>query len=167
MESISRNHPRNLGAQELGRDATCVWDDCADEPHTELAAPLCMDHAKKLTVQVMLLTSNKISHVSKRMDNKTEAAHKPDKLTRATPHGLVYFIQFADRIKIGFTTDLDNRLKNLPHDRILALVPGTVSTEKQFHNMFKDLRITGEWFAMHRKLLDYIGTIPKHEQLAA
>jgi hypothetical protein len=115
----------------------------------------------------MLLTSNKISHKTKRLDNKQEPAHEPEKTERSARYGYVYFIRFSDRIKIGYTDDPHRRLKNLPHDEILALVPGTMSTEKKYHNMFKDLRLTGEWFASHRRLLDFIGTLPKHELLNA
>ena len=167
MESITRNHPRNLGAQELGRDATCVWDECEDIPYEELAAPLCLNHAKRLTVQVMLLTSGKISHRTKKLDTKQAPAHEPVTTERSARYGYVYFVRFADRIKIGYSDDPTARLKNLPHDEILALVPGTMSTEKKYHNMFKDIRITGEWFASHRKLIDFIRTLPVHESLAA
>lgn len=167
MESISRNHPRNLGPLERGRDATCVWDDCKDVPHEELAAPLCLNHAKRLTVQVMLLTSGKINHHTKRLNTQQPPVFEAEKNVREARYGFVYFVRFADRIKIGYSDDPTLRLRNIPHDEILAFVPGTMSTEKKYHNMFKDLRITGEWFASHRRLLDYIGTLPVHEALAA
>jgi hypothetical protein len=58
-------------------------------------------------------------------------------------------------------------MKNVPHDEILALVPGTLSTERMYHNKFDALRITGEWFDNDPRLTDFIKTLPVHESLAA
>jgi hypothetical protein len=167
MPSINVNNPQNLGSRPRGRDALCVWDFCKNEPNEGLNAPLCMDHAKQLTVQVMLLTSNKVRPSRKGMTNRAEPAHKPEPETRAAKKGHVYFIRFGDRIKIGFTTSVTTRMKNLPHDEILALVPGTLSTERMYHKQFDAIRITGEWFDNDPRLTDFIKTLPVHETLAA
>ena len=167
MSSVDERILKNLDKFQNVRDVLCVWDGCSDDAHPHLEAPLCMNHAKRLTVQVMLLTAK---------DQKPEKRAEPVKRTASKLHrldipkerqGLVYFIKFADRIKIGFTTDLPTRMKQLPHDQILALIPGAVSTERQLHKKFDDIRITGEWFANDPRLTDYIDTLPKHELLAA
>jgi len=166
MASITEDNPRNLGARVRGRDALCVWDYCNDVPSEDLGAPLCMNHAKQLTVQVMLLTSKTVRPISKTRTS-TEHAHTATPETRATKKGHVYFIRFGDRIKIGFTTSVTTRMKNVPHDEILALVPGTLSTERMYHKQFDAIRITGEWFDNDPRLTDFIKTLPVHETLAA
>ena len=166
MSSVDQRILKNVDKFQNIRDVVCVWDGCGSDAHPHLTAPLCMDHAKKLTVQVMLLTTKDPKPVTTRKQIKQVAdLHRMD--IPKERQGLVYFIQFADRIKIGFTTDLPTRMRQLPHDKILALIPGAVSTERQLHRKFDAIRITGEWFANDPRLTDYIETLPKHELLAA
>jgi hypothetical protein len=66
--------------------------------------------------------------------------------------GLVYFIRFGDRIKIGFSRRILNRLNDLPHEEVLLLIPGTFKTEGALHNEFSHLRVSGEWFQAHPDL---------------
>ena len=150
------------------QDMVCVYNGCNVSPHPELSAPLCMDHAKKITVQVMLLNNTTVTQATPNFGRtnarKIAEPYAPGGRSR---DGLVYFIRFGDRIKIGFTTSLKNRMKGLPYDEILALIPGTVSDEKKLHKKFDDIRITGEWFDHDHRLTDFIKTLPKHELLAA
>lgn len=62
------------------------------------------------------------------------------------PFGVVYYIAFGDRIKIGTTTDLKARMSALPHDEILAVEPGSNELEKRRHREFGEHRLRGEWF---------------------
>lgn len=69
------------------------------------------------------------------------------------PTGIVYLMG-CDRsktLKIGYTTDIDRRLKELQRDyhfplRVLATREGTMKAEKRLLNSFKRLRVKGEWF---------------------
>lgn len=70
--------------------------------------------------------------------------------------GLVYFLRFGDRIKIGFTTNLAERLKAIPHDELLHTEAGTMREEKRCHAAFGHLRETGEWFRAEPDLLAFI-----------
>jgi hypothetical protein len=167
MASVNQNRVlKNASKFQNIRDVVCVWDGCGLDAHPHLTAPLCMDHAKKLTVQVMLLTAKDPKPSTKQQAKKHAAEvhrlHAPKERV-----GLVYFIKFSDRVKIGFTTDLATRMRQLPHDEILAVIPGTVSDEQALHKKFDALRITGEWFDNDPRLTDFIKTLPVHESLAA
>jgi hypothetical protein len=59
---------------------------------------------------------------------------------------VVYFIRFGDRIKIGTSQDFYTRLNSIPHDEILAVLPGDREVEQQLHRRFAEHRIKGEWF---------------------
>jgi len=72
------------------------------------------------------------------------------------PGQVVYYIRFGDRVKIGSTGNLARRLKDLPHDELLATEPGTTVTEFARHAQFDELRITGEWFQYVEPLTDHI-----------
>lgn len=70
---------------------------------------------------------------------------------------VVYYIRFGERIKIGTTFDLEQRLAALPHDEVLLTEPGGVELEKQRHRQFNAHLIAGrEWFEAHPDLLAFI-----------
>lgn len=69
---------------------------------------------------------------------------------------VVYYILFADRVKIGTTSNLRRRLTHLPHDKLLAVELGGYDIEAERHQQFHDLRITGEWFQYVDPLLGHI-----------
>jgi hypothetical protein len=75
--------------------------------------------------------------------------------------GWVYFVRNGKAIKIGFTTDLDQRLKRLQTAssstlELLGAVAGTLEDEQNLHRRFANLQIRGEWFRGHTSLMAYI-----------
>lgn len=58
----------------------------------------------------------------------------------------VYYIRFCCRVNIGFTTNLPERLKIIPHHEVLATEPGGQDVERSRHDEFESLRDVGEWF---------------------
>ena len=71
----------------------------------------------------------------------------------------VYFIRNGNRLKIGTTTDLKNRIRTLalrPENVVLLLIGGR-QLERQLHSKFKNLRIgTTEWFVYDGQLVEYV-----------
>jgi hypothetical protein len=86
--------------------------------------------------------------------------------------GYVYFIQM-DRIgpiKIGFTKDIGKRLLSLqvgsPYPlRLLLITPGNERFEKEIHSCLNNLRMEGEWFLPHPKLLKEIEFMRSQDHL--
>jgi hypothetical protein len=75
--------------------------------------------------------------------------------------GWVYFIRNAKAIKIGFTTDIEQRMKRLQTAsssplELLGTVAGTLQDEQNLHLRFANLRLRGEWFRGHTSLMAYI-----------
>lgn len=64
------------------------------------------------------------------------------------PFSLVYYLGFGDRIKIGTTTDLNQRLQSIPHDELLAFERGSRALERRRHRQFAADLVPGqrEWF---------------------
>lgn len=62
-------------------------------------------------------------------------------------------------MKIGFTTNMVNRMKAVPHEAILGTVPGTMVDERGYHAQFAHLRVTGEWFRAEPDLLAFIADV--------
>jgi hypothetical protein len=74
-----------------------------------------------------------------------------------TRTSVVYYIRFADRIKIGTSTNPRPRLRSLPHDEVLAFELGDHALEKKRHTQFAATRIPGgEWFVPSDELSAHI-----------
>lgn len=85
----------------------------------------------------------------------------PDELNNPLPPGvhwniparkhapLIYFLRNGNRIKIGTTTDLKRRIRNLAlrPEHVVLLEPGGRDKEREFHNRFAKYRDGNtEWF---------------------
>lgn len=60
-------------------------------------------------------------------------------------------IECMNYVKIGFTTDIRNRLSQLQvatplRLKLVALFEGDMETEKQLHKQFEEHAVRGEWF---------------------
>ena len=84
--------------------------------------------------------------------------------TEQEQNGLVYYIRFGDRIKIGTTTNLPGRLADIPHDELLATEPGGFLLEGYRHHQFAHLRLTGEWFRADAALEKHIKAVQSRRQ---
>lgn len=69
---------------------------------------------------------------------------------------VVYFIRYRDRIKIGTTIRLRDRLRALPFDDLLAVIPGGREVERDWHLRYEGHRDHGEWFAYTEAMIDTI-----------
>ncbi|MFI6228614.1 GIY-YIG nuclease family protein [Micromonospora echinospora] len=72
---------------------------------------------------------------------------------------VVYYLRFADRIKIGYSRNLGSRLIAIPHDELLVVEPGAREVERRRHEQFAKQRIKGEWFTITDDLMQHIETL--------
>lgn len=78
-----------------------------------------------------------------------------------TPNGNVYFVRRAGEVKIGFTTDIDQRLQKFRSASaddfsVLLMIPGTPALEQYFHRKFCQQRIVREWFHLAGPIEEFI-----------
>lgn len=75
---------------------------------------------------------------------------------------VVYYMRFADRIKIGTTVDLPRRLGDLHCDALLGYELGGHDLEKRRHRQFFRSRVIPhrEWFFQSEELLAHIAALP-------
>lgn len=71
---------------------------------------------------------------------------------------VVYYGQQGERIKIGTSTQVDERCRELKVT-LLATEPGSYAEEAERHKRFAHLRIKGEWFRPGPDLLAHIATL--------
>lgn len=84
---------------------------------------------------------------------------------------IVYYIRFGDRVKIGTTKDLAQRLKAIPHDEVMATEPGGPYVEQQRHKQFEHLQVRKgahrEWFDLTPELAEHIAVVKSRMVSAA
>ena len=82
----------------------------------------------------------------------------------ADSEGTIYFVKSKTSVKIGFTTNIKNRLRHLKgHNpkkiKLLTTIPGTKETEKTLHKTFSDYLIHGEWFKYTSEVKQFINEL--------
>lgn len=85
--------------------------------------------------------------------------------TSPKPTGHIYFASDGRYIKIGFASNVKNRVASLQtgHHKKLAVLrveKGTMEDEAKFHERFATLRARGEWFRREGELAEYVGIEP-------
>lgn len=165
--------------------------DCGNNPHPGNSYGVCSPHWRKLAdewlgerpqVTVQCINCTKLSTIdSVELDYATcqfchkqisepglirELVERQRAAQIARPAnkdllGVVYYLRFSDRVKIGFTTDLDVRAQQIPHDEIVAAEPGTYALESQRHTEFSPERLTerGEWFNLTPRLAFHMANV--------
>lgn len=117
----------------------CAWPGCyLDIRGQEIRVPFCWQHARKIYIEVRD-SIEATRHFMMQQANKVIEAEQQRQ-------GYVYFIQFQQQVKIGFSTQPQVRIASLPHDRVIAVIEGTMRDEKRCHAAFDHLRTVGEWF---------------------
>jgi hypothetical protein len=74
---------------------------------------------------------------------------------------VVYFVRAGNFVKIGTTSNLDQRLASMLTDNpveveVLLIVPGSKEQEKTFHARFKEFHHRREWFRLDGELAEWI-----------
>ena len=85
---------------------------------------------------------------------------------------VVYYVRQGDYIKIGYASNLRQRIRGISESRntrpadletgpveLLATHLGGVEAESAMHELFKHLRVSGEWFQAAPELLDHIARV--------
>ena len=82
----------------------------------------------------------------------------------------VYFVadQECTHVKIGISNDPEKRLSSLQTSnqgklQLLGVVEGDSKLEQQYHEQFKHLRQSGEWFKAEPELLSFIEQFAKKD----
>lgn len=84
--------------------------------------------------------------------------------SRGVEEGYIYFVRASKMVKIGFTVNIDVRIKTLqsmsptPLD-VIAVVYGPPQIERDLHQQFSHLRRHGEWFDAAPDLMAFIKEI--------
>jgi hypothetical protein len=124
---------------------------CRMAPVRGIPVDLCAEHAAEL----------------RQLWTAPPDAAAPIPVVCAPRFPVVYYIRFGDRIKIGTTTWLPTRLRELPHDALLGVERGGQDVERKRHQQFAALHVSGEWFRADDSLILHISTLTPVPECAA
>ena len=116
------------------RSWDCLVPDCFARSVTKAPVLLCADHRDLLLAQ-----------------HGKAKAHDP----------VVYFLRNGNRVKIGWTTNLQGRIRSLslPMSAVLATMPGGPAQESDMHGRFASAHIEHEWFEFTPDIEAFVGTL--------
>lgn len=130
--------------------------------------PICVEHAAQVLRHLAgyIRDFNKdpllrmLAYDFTKSDQVTERAMQA---WRERPEETVYYLRVGKLIKIGYTTNLKNRLRSYPPDtKVLATEPGGANLENRRHGEFvAHLRHGKEWFAPAPELIEHINRLRK------
>lgn len=83
-----------------------------------------------------------------------------------TGPAVVYYMLFGKTIKIGATTNIHQRVRQLRPDALLATEPGYFDLERQRHEQFRKLKVDDgryDYFLAGAALIRFIEALPKTE----
>lgn len=69
---------------------------------------------------------------------------------------VVYYMRVGNRVKIGYSTNLESRVNAVMPEEVLATEPGGPMLESVRHRQFAELREAREWFRMEGRLLEHV-----------
>ena len=72
---------------------------------------------------------------------------------------IVYYLRYADRVKIGTTANPRQRFARIWHDEVLAFERGGRRLEQRRHAEFAADRLGGEWFRRSPQLTEHLALV--------
>lgn len=158
---------RRAAAQRAAAEPRCCWPKCISTPAGD--APLCRAHLN-LAAKIHKASADGVDLVW-----RTSVPTETPAPTKAPVDGFVYYLRSSGYIKIGWTADLQKRMKSYPPDSLLlAVEPGIRQVETRRHRQFSHHRTHGrEWYTMAPSLMHHIAAVtsehgqPAHVDFAA
>lgn len=129
----------------------CAIPGCRDG--TTIKALVCTAHGVQIWAHVESVRSKTGFHVAEaverhltREERQAELNAQAVRATRAV--GDIYFLALDDKVKVGWTSNLEQRMKSYPpHSRLIVTYPGSRADERDLHRTLAASRVAGrEWY---------------------
>lgn len=164
-----KQEEREANASDVHAFTWCLWPDCGQYADIFLRVHLCHVHAvevnEALHREAEFTLNARAKHHAEADANKArtaeliESGFKPG--AGDLIPGWVYYIELDGLIKIGFSTNVANRMRAYaPTAKLLAAEPGTKKVERARHQHFGAYLARGrEWFQDVPELRTWITTV--------
>lgn len=123
------------------------------------------ERAEAKAAEIVANKDETIAHLRRWLAEERKPERERPRKETAPKVGVVYFLKSNGFMKIGWTSDLDQRLKQYdPDARVLAVKPGTRKDETALHKKFADLKThRREWFGITPRLMEEVErTVREH-----
>lgn len=142
----------------------CIWPGC-ERPAVAAVMPICDEHAFRVHDEVeagLLAVQN-----ARRLNRQAEADARRSRQEQAVRDskgdapGWIYYLRIDDKVKIGYTGDITQRMRAYPPGTtVLAVHPGTPRMERELHRQFAAHLVQGrEWFRPATEILDHCAAV--------
>lgn len=141
---------------------------CEKDSYRTAPFPLCFDHAFLVYMSMHGEVTRNLRIIHERME-VVEKGPSLEALAMQRAYdaqSVVYYIRIGDYIKIGFTTNMTERIKSLRVDAtdIMATEPGGRAKERERHEQFADIRRgRKENFERTPELLTHIARVRREQ----
>lgn len=119
---------------------SCSAHGCEQSPEPDMPFPICRFHYGEIVKDFVQRTRGMYDWQHGVDLLAPECAQRIDRPT------YIYVVRLGNRIKIGVTTRVRQRIKALNAEEVIAVFPGTPESERALHQEFAGLHVTGEWF---------------------
>lgn len=138
------------------RVSRCALPGCTTPLTTYAALHLCDTHVQDVWAAADPALAKTRPQPVEPTPTKRRTAKAPDDAP-----GVVYYVQVGAHIKIGWTSNLDKRMRTYPPNSVLlAAHAGTRADEHKLHQRFAVHRSHGrEWYPLVPVILDHIGRV--------
>lgn len=149
----------------------CFWPGCGRVVTTYPVTRLCDTHAERIAASVSERHAYDAALERAAQERRTQwldelVANRPDKPkpeSKPEPERdpVVYYVQIMSHIKIGWTGNLEQRMRQFPpNSQLLAVHPGSRKDEAAIHKRFAHIRSHGrEWYPLVPQLLEHIRNV--------
>lgn len=140
----------------------CAWQNCRYPASPSYPINVCVDHFAALKMLVQATEDGEFA----KQDGRYEPLPAPPPLPEDVI-GHVYYLRIGDRIKVGYASNLQRRMRQYPPgSELLAVHPGTMKDEREAHSLLAIHRLDGrEWFADVAEVREHIQrVIDRHGQ---
>lgn len=151
---------------EAGRECCVCHEPIVDTSTIPTCRPCGMTIARAFKQELLL--EDRFAH-----EHRMQEVANRNQQREATPDGgVVYYVRIEDYIKIGWTSKLRSRMRELrvdAHTALLAIEPGTKELERQRHVEFANDRIHNlrENFNPSPRLMDHTRELAQANRLPA
>lgn len=139
----------------------CIWPNCGEYVGRWPELKLCNPHARVVHDNVARDLAEDEARRSREAHERLAAAGMLPQPEERQKRPTIYFVQVGGHIKIGWTTDLQRRMRAYPpNTQLLAAQPGTRAQEQALHRRFAVHRSHGrEWYPLAPQLLEHIRAV--------
>lgn len=131
----------------------CAWPACA-----EYGIPPTRHCGRHIALIAFHGLRNPTAQITLDILREAEAKNAAPAAPSEPATGTVYYLRSGGYFKIGWTSNLEKRMKGYPPDTtLLAIHPGTKKDERRIHKRFAHLISNGrEWFVLAPEIHDHI-----------